>query len=104
VTTDDLRFDDDPAVIAAAVRGLTTDVHRALTRAEAGGSGGHDEALAGLQRRADDLLDRVSEDRLSGLRPWIASLQRRILIMQWLDDSPGDPAAIGGREQTGLCA
>ena len=82
--TDDPRPDDDPATIADAVRALATDIHRALARVAAGEPGPQEVALAELQRRAVDLLDRVGEDRMAGLRRWLESLQLRVFTVEWL--------------------
>jgi hypothetical protein len=104
VSTENLRFDDDPAVIAVAVRCLAADVHRVITRAATGEPGTHDEDIAELHRRAVTLLDRVGEDRLFNLRRWLESLQQRVFTMQWLHDSLEDQVGIRRPRQTGRSA
>jgi hypothetical protein len=70
---DVLLIDDDPALLAAAVRLLAADVHQVLTGDAASGTGHAGVSLAALQQRAACLLDRTGEDqtgdgRLDALR------------------------------------
>jgi hypothetical protein len=109
VPIDDLRCDDQPAMIAADVRTLAGDVHRVLSRAAAGEQACHDKVLVGLQRRASDLLDRMGEGRIGegpqgGLRRWVQVLQRRIFVLQWLGGCLADRLDGGRRSSLRLSA
>jgi hypothetical protein len=77
--TDHPNRDDSPAAIAAAVRAPAADAHAVLTRAPGGGHDGQSEGVGDLRRRAGELLGRVGEGRLHGLRAWPDNLRRRAL-------------------------
>ena len=106
-TDDTVR--DELEAISADVRLLAADVHRVLTAPEATEHGRHEEDLAVLEHRADDLLHRVGEDRLGdgrlyGLRRWLQSLQRRVVVMRWLTGSLDDHLGIARGDRAGLIA
>ena len=83
--------EEDPAAIAAAVRGLATDAHLILTRAAAGGPDDHRAALRDLLRRIDHLQHllagtRPGENRMHSVRIWLDNLERQTLILQQIED------------------
>jgi hypothetical protein len=86
MAVDDSPRDDAPAAIAAALRVLATDAHAVLTRAAAGGPGGHHEAVGELLRRIGDLQRSLDHDRMNGLRNWLDNLQRQALVVQELGE------------------
>ena len=73
--TTDVLIDEDPAVIAVAVRTLAADAHAVLGR-------GRGRNLDHLLGRIDDLLDGLGDGRLGNLRFWLDGLRRRVLALQ----------------------
>ena len=86
---------DDPGAIGEAVQALAAAVHRLSVRISFGRSAHHEEVLAAMRRRAEDLLSQVACGGPEGLQWRLRNLQKRVIALQWLSDDRETPPETG---------